>query len=454
VPPRPARAARLLHTSDWHLGVTVRDQPRSADHDAAIAEIVAIAEAARPDVILHTGDLFDGPRPAMSEFGRAIRALRALAEVAPVVVLAGNHDSSVALEVLGIAVGDGHPEDVAAGRYDPFSPCRHRARVHPKPSLPEAGAVTTYATAAGWDLRLATLPFVHANRVLTDFADMAEPNATYNDSLRRIIGHITRSCLTGFDPARQLAVFASHLHIAGARTSSEREIHIATGYATDPAHLDPAYGYLAFGHVHVPQVVAGGRGRYAGSILEVDFGEEGEAKQVGIVDLEPGRPTTITSIPLVAARRLRRTRATLADLAALGPELRGDLVEVTIDPEPGGGRVDRDAPIEVAGSTYDTLSQAVRALLPGVVVVGVVDARNPAAGLADELPPPEAVETVDDAFNAWLVEGGAGLFANRPHASVRRVAELFAELRSVAGPVDADGPRFPEVAALEGVLGP
>jgi exonuclease SbcD len=324
--------------------------------------------------------------------------------------------------------------------------------VHPKPSLPEAGAVATYATAAGWDLRLAALPFVHANRVLTDFAALSEPNATYNDSLRRIIGHLTRVCLTGFDPTRQLAVFASHLHIAGARTSSEREIHIATGYATDAAHLDPAYGYLAFGHIHVPQVVAGGRGRYAGSMLEVDFGEEGEAKQVGIVDLEPGRPTAINSVPLVAPRRLRRLRTSLSALAERAAELRGDLAEVTIGPEPGAGPVDRDAPIWVAEQRYDTLSHAVRELLPDVTVVGVVDARNPVAALADEVAAPDAIESVDEAFAAWLAGGGAGLLAKNPFASADRVAELFAELRG-AGAADADGPALAEVVALQGVLG-
>src|SRR4029450_23870 len=94
-------AVRVLHTSDWHLGSAIRGHPRSDDHDAVLAEIAAIAERARPDLILHTGDLFDGARPPMTEFGRAIRVLRRLGDIAPVVVLAGNHDSSVALEVLG-----------------------------------------------------------------------------------------------------------------------------------------------------------------------------------------------------------------------------------------------------------------------------------------------------------------------------------------------------------------
>ncbi|MBK6670742.1 MAG: exonuclease subunit SbcD [Actinobacteria bacterium] len=121
----------MLHTSDWHLGVTVRGESRAADHDALIAELCEIARAAAPDLIVHTGDLFDGHRPPMHDFGRAIRALRDLAAIAPVVLLAGNHDSPVALDVLGVAL-----EDAAV-------------HVLAKPVLAEAGAVSTFATACG-----------------------------------------------------------------------------------------------------------------------------------------------------------------------------------------------------------------------------------------------------------------------------------------------------------------
>lgn len=446
VPPRRPTAARVLHTSDWHLGVTVRDHPRSADHDAAIAEVRAIAEAAAPDLILHTGDLFDGPRPAIVEFGRAIRALRSLAEVAPVVVLAGNHDSAVAMEVLGIAVGDDHGEAVASGSYEPHAVTPQRIRVHHKPTLPEGGAVATYPTAAGWDLKLAALPFVHQNRVLADFAALCEPNATYNDALRQIIGTITAVALNGFDPARQVAVLASHIHVTGARTSSEREIHVSTNYATDPAHLDPAYGYLAFGHIHVPQDVASGRGRYAGSLIEVDFGELGETKQVGIVDLEPGRPTRITSIPLTAARRLHRVRAPLSQLPSQAAEAAGTIVEVTILPEPAAGPIDREAEIEVAGQRFDTLSAAVRSVLPGATVVTVVDGRNPMVTVPSDLAEGQTQEPVEVAFAGWLGDAGAALFRDQPRADPARVVGLFAELRGgEAAPA--------ELAALAEVLG-
>lgn len=460
-PARPPTAARILHTSDWHLGVAVRNHPRSDDHDAVIAEIVAVAAAAGPDLIVHTGDLFDGPRPPMIEFGRAIRALRALAEVAPVVVLAGNHDSATALEVLGVAVGDEHPADLDGGAaHDPHAPCRHRIRVHHKPGLPEHGAVTTYATAAGWDLRLAALPFVHANRVLSDFAALCEPNATYNDSLRRIIATLSTVALADFDPTRQVAVFASHLHLTGASTSSEKTIHVSTDYATDPAHLAPGYGYLAFGHIHVPQAVAGGRGHYAGSILEVDFGEEGEAKRVVLVDLEPGRPTSVTSVALSAGRRLHRVATPLAGLADLAGAIGSGIVEVTVTPaapvageSPGPAAGDA---IAVAGIAFDTLSAAVRALLPDATVVSVVDGRNPHVVVADQLEVTGAGASVEDAFRRWLVDAGDPIFAAPAHdcADASRVAELFDELYAAVAAGETASPReMGELGALDGGSG-
>ncbi len=55
---------RLLHISDWHLGRTTYNTSRAEDHDAVIGEILAYAREHRPDLIVHTGDLFDAVRPA------------------------------------------------------------------------------------------------------------------------------------------------------------------------------------------------------------------------------------------------------------------------------------------------------------------------------------------------------------------------------------------------------
>lgn len=260
IPDKPNGASRILHTSDWHLGVTCRGESRAADHDALIAEITTIAEAARPDLIVHTGDLFDGARPGYDDMIRALLAVRRLSAIAPVVVICGNHDSEGLLRVLGEAVGD----PVVEG-WNPHAPCAQRIRFLPKPCLPEAGAVATYEVADGPDIRLACLPFVHANRLIVGFDELGVANTTYAEKIRLLAAEISRSVLDNFDHTTQVAVWASHLHVEGARLSSERQIHVSGAYAADTAHLNPAYGYLAFGHIHRPQEQAAGAAMPAAS---------------------------------------------------------------------------------------------------------------------------------------------------------------------------------------------
>jgi DNA repair protein SbcD/Mre11 len=66
---------RLLHTSDWHLGRTVGQRPaqrsRDDDFDAVLAEITGIARDAQPDLIVHSGDLFDSWRPGAGDLTSA-----------------------------------------------------------------------------------------------------------------------------------------------------------------------------------------------------------------------------------------------------------------------------------------------------------------------------------------------------------------------------------------------
>ncbi|MCY4424323.1 MAG: metallophosphoesterase [Acidimicrobiaceae bacterium] len=453
VPARPEAAVRVLHTSDWHLGVTVRDERRDVDHENVIAEIIGVTSAVGPDAIVHTGDLFNNGRPAMADFGRAIRALRKLGEIAPVVVLAGNHDSATALETLGIAVGDPVPEQVAEDAYDPMAVSSTRIRVMHRPATADHGAVLTLPARTGGRLRVAGLPFLHANRILGDFDDILGANATYADSVRKICDLLANSAFGEFDTAADVAVFASHLHVASARTSTEKEIHVSSEYATDPAHIDGGYGYLAFGHIHIAQAVAGNRGRYAGSILEIDFGEEGETKQVVVADLTPGRPTKIYDVALTAGRRIHRIRAPYSALTARAAGLRDGLVEVTVEHEPKGDEgADHDTTsLDIPG--YDTLTAAVHAALPDACVVSVVDARRPDVNVADEVEVPEVTETPTQLFRGWFAENGQALVDRHDAhgADPERVASLFDEIHTaVTTESDVEVAERGTIAALIG----
>ena len=55
---------RVLHTSDWHVGKTIRGRSRADEHEAVLGEIVGIADAEAVDLVLVAGDLFDSAAPA------------------------------------------------------------------------------------------------------------------------------------------------------------------------------------------------------------------------------------------------------------------------------------------------------------------------------------------------------------------------------------------------------
>src|SRR5213079_1851791 len=76
--------------------------------------------------------------------------------------------------------------------------------------------------------------------------------------------------------------------------------------------------YVALGHLHRAQPVPSpSKAWYAGSPLQLDFGETADEKCVLVVEAEPGKPARVEPRPLKSGRRLRTLRGTLAELAGL-----------------------------------------------------------------------------------------------------------------------------------------
>jgi exonuclease SbcD len=122
--------------------------------------------------------------------------------------------------------------------------------------------------------------------------------------------------------------------------TSERELTIGDIFALSPATLPTAVQYIALGHVHRPQDVPGAAtpARYAGSLVQLDFGEAGEAKSVTIVDVEPGRPPRTRPVPVTRGRQLRDVRGRLSELEALSPQGEKEWLRVELvcdGPQPG-----------------------------------------------------------------------------------------------------------------------
>ncbi|HVR77921.1 MAG TPA: exonuclease SbcCD subunit D [Acidimicrobiia bacterium] len=329
---------RLLHTSDWHVGRKIRGRSRVDEHRAVLDEIVDVARDRRVDATLVAGDLFDVSSPSPEDEAIVYRALLDLAEIGPVLVVAGNHDSPARLEAVKPLLDLG------------------RITVAARPSPPAEGGV---AVVESLGLKVGMLPFVtqrgivKAEQIMN--LDPDQHAQSYEARLRRVIESLVEDM--GLDTVN---VVTGHLTVYGAASGGgERESHIF-GYAIPPQAFPGSLSYVALGHLHRQQrIPASAPVWYSGSPLQLDFGETGDHKGVLIVDVEAGNPASVEPVALSSGIRLVQVGGTLEQVLSMSAELEDAYVKVMLD-EPGR-----------AG-----LNDEVRAAIPGAVEVNITRTEN------------------------------------------------------------------------------
>ncbi|MBA3540470.1 MAG: exonuclease SbcCD subunit D C-terminal domain-containing protein [Deltaproteobacteria bacterium] len=308
---------RLLHTSDWHLGHTLKEVTREHEHQAFLTWLLETCARERPDVLLITGDVFDSATPPASaermwfDFLAAARRQRPTMDV---IAIAGNHDSparlgaaSAVLRELGVHVIGGLPRD-ARGAID-------LDRV----LIPVAG---------GRGL-VAAVPFIRP----IDYPVC--PAGESPDPLGTIYGEVVAGARAR-KPADQALIVTGHLYVAGADVSflSERRVSIG-GQESVSARLFPEdIDYVALGHIHRAQRIGRDTMRYAGAPIALSL-EEGHYKhQVVIVDFADGRVAQLR--PLMIPRTIEILRIgpapfmeVISEITALPARVEGERVDPT-----------------------------------------------------------------------------------------------------------------------------
>jgi exonuclease SbcD len=293
---------RILHTSDWHVGKVLKGRDREDEHKRVLGDIVKIAEAERPDLIIVAGDLYDTAAPSPFATRVVTRALSALRRTgAQVVAIGGNHDNGPALDAL-------RPWAEAAGIT-----LRGAVRDNPDELL------ITGTTEGGERWQLVALPFL-SQRYAIRAAEMyelsaAEASQTYADHISRLIARLSEK----FAEPGVVNLLTAHLTVVGASTGGgEREAHTVMGYAV-PATVFPNNAhYVALGHLHRAQQVIGPCPvRYCGSPLAIDFGEEENVCSVAIVEVSADKAARVRDVPVTSALTLRTVRGTLEQLATV-----------------------------------------------------------------------------------------------------------------------------------------
>jgi exonuclease SbcD len=293
---------KVLHTSDWHVGKTIRGLSRLDEHRRVLAEIVALARAKSVDLVLVAGDLYESAAPSAEAEQIVLRALLDLHDTgAKVVVVAGNHDNPGRFEAI-------RPLMAELG----ITVLGHVAR-------PESGGVLEHTTPGGERAHIALLPFC-SQRYAVRAAELMSQEAfqnvgAYAEQMRGIVGALTADFGGG-----AVNLVAAHAMVRGGQTGGgEREAQTAfEDYWIDASVFPGSASYVALGHLHLAQKLPGGAPIwYSGSPIQVDFGEAGAGKHVVLVEAKPGLPASIELVVLTAGEQLRTLTGTFAELQSI-----------------------------------------------------------------------------------------------------------------------------------------
>ena len=318
---------RFLHTADWHLGRTLRGRSRFDETERALGQIVEIARDESVDAVLIGGDIYD-QRALSAEADRLLfeTLLQLHSHGIKVVAVPGNHDSA--------------PRMGAIAPILDHVGCSVVSRVR----RPDAGGLVRVPARDGSHAALvACIPFVSPRRfsdAASEFKDIATGYNDYDDGMGSLLSAYEKS----FESSA-VNVVLGHLFVSGSQPAgSERQVTIGADYAISPMRLPARASYVALGHIHRPQKIPGSpaEARYAGSLIQLDFGERGQDKGVVLVEAVPGKPPKTKTLPITAGRQLLEVETTVDEIPSLPHKVGDAYLRVNLSVEtPIPGLADR-----------------------------------------------------------------------------------------------------------------
>ena len=271
---------KLLHTSDWHLGMTYRGGNYIDDQRYVINKICEVAVAEKVDGILLAGDVFDkniASQDALRLYDELITHICVDLNI-PVYMIAGNHDG--------------------AERIAPCSELLKKSGLFVASVLKDTPQVINNG-----DVDIYLLPWISTDKVKTVFPDEEENINSMEDAYKIVLDKY-RAC---FVPGHK-NILVAHSYIVNAETSvSDRAAEIGNATMVG-SHVFEGFDYVALGHLHGPQQI-NSHIRYSGTPMAYSFGkEEIQKKSVTIIDTDK-----INDVPKTVIIPQLHKRKTLTD---------------------------------------------------------------------------------------------------------------------------------------------
>lgn len=279
---------RFIHTADWHLGRLLHGLHLTEDQSHVLDQLLALVRDTKPDALIVAGDIYDRAVPPPDAVGLLDHVLSevVLGAGVPVVLIAGNHDSPERLGFASRILTDRGLHVFGA----PAHPCGRVA------FRDAHGPVHVYG-----------LPYADPPAVRECLGEAGL--ATHQDAADALVRRVRAA-----HPAGERSVLVGHAFVAGGEGSeSERQLSVGGADHVDAATF-AGFDYVALGHLHRPQAMAGGRVRYSGSLLKYSFSEAAHTKGVHVVEMGADGVCRVEDVPLAPRRDLRRLRGCFDDL--------------------------------------------------------------------------------------------------------------------------------------------
>jgi exonuclease SbcD len=293
---------RIIHTSDWHLGQYFFTKSRAAEHQSFLDWLIQQVEQHQVDALIVAGDIFDTGSPpsyARELYNRFVVALQKTS--CQLIILGGNHDSVATLNESKQLLSCLNAQVFAAAE----SEAERQIVVLNQGQAP--GAI------------LCAVPFLRPRDITVSRSGLSATEKR-QELQQAISQHYQQLYQRAIDLRERLNVsvpiiMTGHLTTVGVSASdAERDIYIGTLDAF-PAACFPPVDYIALGHIHRAQCVAGQNHiRYSGSPIPLSFDELGADKSVFLLEFDQRSLTGVTTLTIPQFQPMRLIKGDLAEI--------------------------------------------------------------------------------------------------------------------------------------------
>lgn len=296
---------RILHTSDWHLGIQLHGVSLLEEQRNAALFLAETVEKEKIEAVVIAGDIFDHavpPPDAVRLYSHMMRTLCIDLRV-PVLLCAGNHDGAARLSVCA-------------------------------PLLRDAGLFVAGSLSDGvepvvlGDTAFFLLPYFNAEEARYLYPDREIRGAA--DAMAVVCEDLRAQRAAG-----KCNILVAHCFAAGGETGESDRAAVLGSAGRVPLAAFAGFDYVALGHLHRAQQLACGDTilRYSGTPYPYSFGEAGQEKSFTLLDTQT---MELSTIPVPPSRPLRILRGEQAALLENAPwdKAREDYLKIELTDSP------------------------------------------------------------------------------------------------------------------------